>query len=392
MTSPWKDVALGAAAGAAASFATTLLVLQRYLQRELKRPELVHGPVEERDLAEQHLLQEVKLLLREYWPHPVLEFSGYTSTIWSGFWAVLPTTVSSDNVELLTLQDGGTVSLHWSEAASGCIKERIALVLPGLNNDSRTAFVQSSMRHLQDAGIHAVALNYRGTGGLDLTSRKLGGLDSWHDLREVIDHLKKANPAAQLFAVGFSMGSAMLLKYLGEAGQSTPLKAAVAMAAPVDLPAVTASLHSNLKKRLMGFAMAQGVKMFVLHGVLRSPYGHLVNKRTVFLATTMGEIDEATICPMNGYKNPKEYYDSNDPRTTLSRIAVPTLVVNAEDDPVVSISTVPREEMRQNPRIYLAITRRGGHIGWGSGGLGSASWTDNMAVDFMQACALRSRL
>jgi len=371
-----------------ASFA----LLQRYLKQELKTPALVHAPMEERELEDKHLLQEVKLLLRDYWPHPILEFSGYISTFWSGFWAVLPAAVSPGEEQVLTLKDGGTVSLHWGEPPEDTAEDRVVLVLPGLNNDSRTSFIQDTMRHLKNGGFHGVTLNYRGVGGQHLQTPRVGCADSWRDFDEVVDHLQAKRPNATLFAMGFSMGAGMLLRYLGEEGPRVRLKAAVAVAAPVDFPAVGKSLESSLKKRGINFLMVNGVKLFMMRSLVHSPFANLLNRGAILRATSLRQLEEASICALHGYKDAEEYWTVNSPLSKLQGIAVPTLVVNAEDDPVVSISTLPLEALKQNPRVYVAITRRGGHIGWGSGGLGAAAWTDNMAVHFMQACGLRSRL
>jgi len=388
----WGDVAKGAALGAGVSTAATLALLRRYLRDELKPPQLVHAPMEERESAEdQRLLQEVKLLLRDYWPHPVLDFSGYISTAWSGLWAAMPSSSAAGRIEPLILQDGGTVSLHWGDMPfSGC--NRIVLLLPGLNNDSRTSFVQSTMAHLRRDGFCAVALNYRGVGGLPLTSPKFGCADSWQDLNEVVQHIEAAMPGAELFAMGYSMGAGMLLRYLGEEGARVRIKAAVAIAAPADFPAVGASLESSLKKRGMNFLMVNGVKLFMLKALHSADFKHRLDMKRVWGALTLRQLEEATICPLHGYTDGVDYYSKNSPRTKLHQIAVPTLVVNAEDDPVVSVSTLPLDDMRLNPRLYVVITRRGGHIGWGSGGLGAAAWTDSMASHFMEACAPRSRM
>jgi len=355
-------------------------------------PNLIHSPVEERLLEDQKLLTEVKLLLRDYWPHPVLEFSGYISTAWSGLWAALPANAAPGFVEKLILKDGGTVSLHWGLLPASGNRSRVALILPGLNNDSRTSFVQSTMGHLRDEGFQAVALNYRGTGGLEITSPKFGCADSWNDIVEVVKHIEIVVPGASLFAVGFSMGAGILLKHLGEEGPNARFKAAVAIAAPVDFLAVGNSLESSLKKRLMNFVMVSGVKLFMIHSFLKSPYADQLDVGKMWRARTLRQLEEASICKLHGYANSEDYYAQNSPRTVLPAIAVPTLIVNAEDDPVVSFKTLPVEDLKKNPRLYVAITKRGGHIGWGSGGLGAAAWTDAMAAHFMQACAPRSRL
>jgi len=135
--------------------------------------------------------------------------------------------------------------------------------------------------------------------------------------------------------------------------------------------------------------MAQSLKLTLLSSAFKSEHTRAVNKIKAWRALTMRQLDEATTCKLNGYSSPEEMYDHNDPKTVISQIAVPTLVVNAEDDPVVTVRALPFRQMRRNPRLYVAVTRRGGHIGWGSGGLGGACWTDAMAVDFLLACSLR---
>lgn len=286
---------------------------------------------------------------------------------------------------MLMLSDGGTVSLHWADPPTNP-SNRVVLVLPGLNNDSKTSFVQATLSHLSDNGFHAVALNYRGTGGLPLTSPKMGGGDTWHDFNHVLDHIQTARPGAHMFAIGFSMGAMNLLKFLGEEGDQVRLRGAVAIAAPVDAGAIARSLESSLKKCTTNFVMTSGAKLLVLLPLLNSEFIKCIELGRALRARSMRQLEEATICLMNGYKNADEYYDMNSPRPLLQRIAVPTLIVNAEDDPVVSVTTLPLEELRANPFIYTVLTRRGGHIAWGSGGYGSASWTDSIARRFLQLC------
>jgi len=386
-----NNMLAGAAAGSAGTALASFIMLSRYLSKELKKPQLLHASVNSRDTAEdQHLLQEVKLLLRDYWPHPILEFSGYTSTFWSGFWAVLPSRAHGE-METLTLNDGGTVSLHWFEPPEMQFQDRIVLVLPGLNNDSRTSFIQGTMSHLRAGGFQAVTLNYRGTAGLQLTSPRLGCADSWTDINQVVDHILKKHPNAMLFGMGFSMGAGMLMRYLGMEGDRCRLRAGVALAGPTDYPAMSRYIESTWKKRLVNWIMVNGVKLFMMRSFFTSPYCKDLSRRDILAAKNLRELEEASICKLHGYADSADYYKSNDPLPVLGQISVPTLVVNAEDDPVVGISTLARDELSKNSRIYTVVTKRGGHIGWGSGGLGASAWTDDMAVDFFQACAIRPR-
>ena len=85
----------------------------------------------------------------------------------------------------------------------------------------------------------------------------------------------------------------------------------------------------------------------MLKGIINSKFRHLVDFRRVLLATRLSQIEEALVCPVMGFPNPLEYYKANDPRVLLQNISVPTLVVNAEDDPVISINTLPFEELKR---------------------------------------------
>lgn len=314
---------------------------------------LIHAPMDERQEEDRRLLQEVKLLLRDYWPHPILEFSGYISTFYSGFWAVMPSLHGTGRLETVTLRDGGEVSLHWYDPPEQPWN-RILLVLPGLNNDSRTSFVQATMRHLRSEGFQAVALNYRGLTN-ELKTPKVACAAAWEDVQEVTEHIRRRYLDRDLFGLGFSLGGAILLRHLGENGCKTLFKAAVTVAAPVDLPATMEALESSRRKRLMNFMVATGAKSFMFKGVFNSKYRRQIDVRKVMLATQLRQLDEAVLCPLMGYESSEAYHEANSPRPHLQNISVPTLVVNAEDDPVVSISTIPFDELKRRSAAFPAV-------------------------------------
>jgi len=384
MAGPLQNPAVAALAGAGTSIAAGLLLLKRYLEKELQAPRLLHGHSED-EAQDQIMLLKIRLLLNDYWPHPILEFSGYTSTIWSGINAVLPKRCP-DNFEVITLADGGKLLLHWADPPDTPI-DRVVLVLPGLNNHSRMGFIQETMRHFRSEGYHAVSLNYRGTLGMKLSSPRIGWFDAWQDLHEVAAHVKAVLPHAQLFGVGFSMGGMVLLKHLGEAGGQTMFTAAVTVGAPVDLPAVSAALESSYKKLAMNLLLTMGAKVKQMRTLLSSHYWKQIDTADFWRATSLAQLETAVVCPLHGYESSDQIHAANNPAPTLPRITSPVLVIQAEDDPVVSAHTLPLELLRSNPNIYVALTRRGGHLAYGSGGLGAASWTDSMAVRFLDLFA-----
>lgn len=54
------------------------------------------------------------------------------------------------------------------------------------------------------------------------------------DLREAINHIYTTHPSTPIYAVGYSLGSNILVKYLGEEGIKTPIVSAISVGNPYD--------------------------------------------------------------------------------------------------------------------------------------------------------------
>merc|ERR1711924_230360 len=89
---------------------------------------------------------------------------------------------------------------------------------------------------------------------------------------------------------------------------------------------------------------------------------------------------------LNGYTDSEDYYANSTPLSTLHQVTVRTLIMHAEDDPVVSFSTLPLDAIRTNPNLLAAVTRRGGHLAWASSAkVDGASWVDRVAGSFFKS-------
>jgi len=145
--------------------------------------------------------------------HPV-ELNGYFSTLAFGM-RRQPSEAALPREELVRLPDGGTMRLVWRRALSpGRMRspQGVVLILPGLNNSSRWPAVQQTAVAFCRRGYDVAVLDYRGVGGLELTSAKVGCSDAWRDLPAVLRVVvAAAHPAAPVFGVGFSMGGSILL-------------------------------------------------------------------------------------------------------------------------------------------------------------------------------------
>ncbi|OMJ08147.1 Embryogenesis-associated protein EMB8 [Smittium culicis] len=159
-----------------------------------------------------------------------------------------------DNVEyereILTAEDGGTVSIDWTPPLSKePLDDRpIAFILHGLTGGSHEHYVRITAQLLisKKYNFRVVVINNRGcknsnppfiyfikdSSGTPLTSPKLFNASNTSDFRMVVNLVKERAPASKLFGVGFSLGSNLVAKYIGEESENCPLTAAVSICNP----------------------------------------------------------------------------------------------------------------------------------------------------------------
>ncbi|KAL6209431.1 hypothetical protein ACLB2K_020373 [Fragaria x ananassa] len=186
------------------------------------------------------------------------------------------------------LSDGGTIALDWlmnSDVLGSNIDRTsaipednvtpIVLAIPGLTSDSESPYIKHLAFNTAQKGWNVVVTNHRGLGGVSITSDCFYNAGWTEDLRAVINHLHHEYPKAPLYVVGMSIGANILVKYLGEDGDSVPVAGAVAICSPWDLLIGDRFISRRLLQKIYDRALAiglQGQKRKV--SVLRLDQGH----------------------------------------------------------------------------------------------------------------------
>ncbi|PRQ24424.1 putative alcohol O-acetyltransferase [Rosa chinensis] len=178
--------------------------------------------------------------------------------------------------QLFHLSDGGTIALDWLlnsdvlgnnfDITTAIPKDDInpiVLAIPGLTSDSESASIKHLAFNTAQKGWNVVVINHRGLGGVPITSDCFYDAGWTEDLRAVINHLHHEYPNAPLFVVGMSMGANILVKYLGEDGDSIPVAGAVAICSPWDLLISDRFLHRRLLQKIYGRVLAIGLQDYV---------------------------------------------------------------------------------------------------------------------------------
>jgi uncharacterized protein len=104
------------------------------------------------------------------------------------------------------------------------------------------------------------------------------------------------------------------------------------------------------------------------------------------------EFDDRITAHFCGFRDAADYYAQSSAMRVIGAIRKPTLIVTAEDDPVVPFAMFANEALRGNPNISLVATRRGGHCAFISqeGGEGRF-WAEARIVEFCKEQSMLGR-
>lgn len=244
----------------------------------------------------------------------------------------------------------------------------LVLKLHGLEGSAHSGYTAELTRVLRRLGIRSVGLNFRSCGGEMNRAARFYHSGETEDLALVLAHLRGAFPASPLGVVGFSLGGNVLLKYLGEQGESArkAILAAVAISVPYDL-----MLGVERMRRPPGLLYARFFIRQLQQKVLakQALLQDRIDVARALRARTFDEFDDAVTAPLHGFAGAEDYYQRSSSAQFLPAIRVPTLLIHAEDDPMAPAAGLPAAAVRENAVLQTAITPRGGHVGFIEGAL-----------------------
>ncbi len=287
--------------------------------------------------------------------------------------------IAWDAEDRLTLPDGGTVSVQWAglDAPDGT---PIIVLLPtimGSGEDLRR--VITALRRATGGWVVAVC-NRRGHGDLPLTSPRINTMGSTADLVRQLEVIESRHPSAALYGVGISAGSGLLVRYLGEQGSASKLRAGVAHCPGYDISQAFGSVHPFydrvMARRLVNFFIRRRASVWDgIEGVAECAQSR-----------SMAEFHDRQY-PLAGYGSRDTYYEHSNPMIGVDDIQTPLLVINAEDDPVCAVSNVyaQLDRMQRRSRLVLALTTHGGHCGFFDGPLARGAWANRLLGEFVRS-------
>lgn len=279
--------------------------------------------------------------------------------------------------ERMTTPDDDFIDLDWSRNGS----RHLALLCHGLEGSSRAPYMQGMVRALNQAGWDAVAYNYRGCSGeinRQLRAYHSGATD---DLAIVHDHINRTQTYHSIGFVGFSLGGNLVLKYLGENGLSlAPGRHwAAAMSVPCDLKASARQLERAVNQ-VYNWRFLRTLIPKARWKARRYP-GRIDTLR-LKTVTSLKAFDDLYTAPVHGFRDAEDYWQRCSARKFLDHIRIPTLLINALNDPFLDRPCFPYDAARRNNMLFLETPRSGGHVGFLPYSLHGPFWHETRVVQF----------
>ncbi|HWE25327.1 MAG TPA: alpha/beta fold hydrolase [Myxococcales bacterium] len=278
------------------------------------------------------------------------------------------------------LSDGDFLDV---DRLDGPVGAPLLVVLHGLEGSASSHYVRGLLARAQARGWRGLALNFRSCSGEPNRLHRFYHSGETGDLGEAVRRARSESPHAPLLLAGCSLGGNVVVKWLGEQGETANVSAAVALSVPFDLKLCARALDSA---GAMAFVyrtrFLRTLKRKSLEKARRFPQ---LDRRRVCAARTLFEFDEAVTAPVHGFAGAEDYWAQSSSAPFVSRVRVPLLLISAEDDPFIPPQCLPREAAAANPRVALEVCPTGGHLGFVAGPWIPWFWAEWRATEFLAA-------
>lgn len=286
--------------------------------------------------------------------------------------------------ERINTADKDFLDLDWFRPG---IADTLLIVSHGLEGDSHRPYVKGMIRafsrHRNSTGTcHGLAWNFRSCSGEPNLQKRFYHSGATEDLETVIQHVRAKGIYKKIILSGFSLGGNLTLKYLGERGPALhpELYKATVFSVPLDMSGSSdkISKRSNWvysKRFLVSLEQKIRRKAALMPGTL--------DIRMLKEIKTLREFDDAYTGPLHGFENAEDYYAHCSPLGYLQHIHLPTLILNARNDPFLSDSCYPVEKFAKHPYVQLEAPAQGGHVGFASSGGNDLYYSEQRALEFV---------
>jgi len=259
----------------------------------------------------------------------------------------------------LPVPEGDRLAARFDRPA-GCIAKPLVVLVHGLTGSEASRYAVSTTRHLVGLGWPVLRINLRGAGLSRPTAAGHYHAGRTGDLAEALRGLPADLARHGIILLGYSLGGNLVLKFMGEGGHGLPVLGCIAVSAPIDLAAASARMIARRNFVYQRYMLSAMKREALAPGAAVSA----AERAAVAAVRTVYEFDDCFIAPRFGYRGARDYYESNAAKHFITRIARPTLILHALDDPWIPADCYTAIDWSRLPMIEAVLTSGGGHLGF----------------------------
>ena len=255
--------------------------------------------------------------------------------------------------ERLELEDEDFLDIDWIKND----KKRLMIISHGLEGNSRSYYVKQSAKHFATKGWDILAWNFRGCSREPNRLPKFYHAGETQDISSVVQHALKS-AYKEIVLVGFSIGASMTINYAGTTNLDDTIKAICTFSVPLDIKDSSNQLDRNsrgiYRKNFIEKLKRKVRKMSHDHPELK--------KVDLEPIKTFNDFNAHIAAPFHGFNSLEELYQSGNCLKNLAHIQIPTLIVNAKNDPILGDKSYPQNI--GNQKVTFVSPEHGGHAGF----------------------------
>lgn len=311
---------------------------------------------------------------------------GHAQTIYAALAAPRPS--AAYRRERWDTPDDDFIDLDWLDGSPLPPHAPLVVLFHGLEGSSRSHYALALMAALRRAAWRGVVVHFRGCSGESNRLPRAYHSGDSAEIDWVLRRLKALRPDVPMHAIGVSLGGNALLKWLGERQNDATgiLQSAAAVSAPMDLMAAGDALGGGFNLIYARHFLVT-MKRKSLAKLNRFP--GLFDRERMVASRTLREFDDLVTAPLHGYRDTDDYWTRASSKPLLRHISVPTLIINARNDPFLPQHALPQAHDAA-AAVTLEFPAAGGHVGFVSGRFpGHLDWLPRRILGFFGQAGMR---
>lgn len=247
-------------------------------------------------------------------------------------------------------------------------RHRLLILTHGLEGSNHQPYILGMIDAVIKQGLAGestdiLAWNLRGCGEPDNKTFKLYYAGSTDDMDDVIQWAE-INGYKEIFLAGYSLGGNVVLKWLADQGVNAiqrGIKVCCTASVPVDLAGCVKALD-RWRNILYRWYFVFSMKNRLMRKVMT--YSNSIDLSHHVRVNSFHSYDEIYCAPLNGFSSAEDMHAHVSAKFVLDKVAVPTLLVAAQNDPFLNKDCYPVDIARTHSLLTLELTKTGGHVGF----------------------------